>query len=231
MKKIFLSIVGLITILNLFAQEKQVQQLKPAESISSGAYRFPHFIHGSVHYNNGNTSTAMLNFYLVSEEMHFIDYKGDTLAIASPQNITSIVLDSTIYYYIKNDYLEVLSHYGSIQLAGKLRMKTRNAKMGAYGQVNETSSIDAYNSINDRNRIYTLTPNEQVKLSLSITYYFIDHNRNVLKANKQSLLKLYPDKKDSIERYCNEHAINFSDKADIHRLLLHCQLLVQSVSS
>ena len=221
MKKISLFAAGICSICLSFAQTNDYVRVRAGEPVVTGAYRFKEFIQGFVYYKNGNISSGRLNFNMFAEEMHFIDGNNDTLAIANPLTISSIVLDTNRFYYFKDGYLEVFSHYDSIEVAGKLRVKSNKEKVGAYGQANPTASIDTYTSITDRNRVYALSPNEDITLFKDVSYYFIENKKHALKATKANLFKLFPGKKDSIEKYLVQHPVNFKNITDIKQLLLH----------
>lgn len=221
MKNVILIIAVFFALLNCKSQKQEILQVKPQEIQLTGDYRFPKFIQGTVYFKNGNTSAALLNFNLQLEEMHFIDNSGDTLAISDPELISSIVLDTVSYYYLNKQYLEIYSKIGPVEIAGKSRLKKSSEKIGAYNQESPTGSIDTYRSINDRGKEYQLSTRENVNMFMETTYYFIDTNLRVIKASKAAVLKLFPDRKENIEKYCKENDINFNSRPDIQQLLLH----------
>ena len=205
---------------NLCAQVTEILRIKAGEVVVSRTYRFPNFIQGVLHYKNGNKATALFNFHILSAEMQFINAKGDTLVIEKPNNISSIVLDTTVFYY-KDGYMEAIADYDSIQLARKLRMIKRVEKIGGYGMSDPASAIESKRTYTEGNAVYNLGANENIVLLKDVNYYFIDKNGNAVKANKSNLFKLFPGKKTAIEKYLAQMAVDFSKREDIARLLLH----------
>src|SRR6478609_402526 len=65
-------------------------------------YMLPAFKMGTVFFRDGNASNNLLNYNFLLDEMHFINPGGDTLAIAEPGLIRTIVLDSMTFYYDKD---------------------------------------------------------------------------------------------------------------------------------
>lgn len=230
-KLIVFTSLAISCIAHSIAQTNDISKIREGEPALNEGYRFAQFIQGLVYDHNGNMSAARLNYNLLAGEMHFIDDKGDTLAISSPENISSIVLDTTRYYYLKPDYFEVFSKHGSIELLGRLRIKQEKEKIGAYGTTSRISSIQSYNSIAGSVRVFALTPNERVRLFADVSYYLIDQKHNgrdhtigwgkAVKVNKSGLKKMFPTKKESIDKYLKEHSMNFEDLGQIQQMLVH----------
>lgn len=201
-----------------FSQDNTTSKV-PEEIVMSGIYRFQDFVQGVVYHNNGSQSNARLNFNLLLQEIHFIDPRGDTLAISSPNTISAFVLDQTIYIYAKEGYLEVLADYASIQLAGKFRLLRQTEKIGAYGQSSPGSAIETYTSIWIRNYEFKLTPNVDMKMLRGASYFFLVNNRHPVRASKSNLIKLMPSQKEKIEVYLQKYKINFNNETELRQLL------------
>src|SRR6478609_7956182 len=65
-------------------------QVIPREAI----YLLPAFTQGSAFFKNGSSSKQRFNYNSLLDEMHFINERGDTLAIAEPALTTSVEIDS-----------------------------------------------------------------------------------------------------------------------------------------
>ena len=49
---------------------------------TSDVFSYPQFTIGTVYFKNGNIASAKMNYSSLWDEMHFINSKGDTLAMA-----------------------------------------------------------------------------------------------------------------------------------------------------
>ena len=100
-------------------------------------YVLPAFAKGTAFMRDGTSSTYLFNYNFLLGEMHFIAALGDTLAIANPLLLGSVVIDSLLFYYDKT-YMRVLLKTGNYKLAVNQEMlqiadKTRGGYDAASG--------------------------------------------------------------------------------------------------
>ncbi len=97
---LLLCLAGIINNVCLLAQvvPPEIRQVLPEK----GIYRFPAFREGTIVFRNGIMNSARLNYNVSSDEMHFLDEKGDTLAIADPASINFISFSDSRFYFDKN---------------------------------------------------------------------------------------------------------------------------------
>lgn len=101
-----------------FAQQEKSYPVKageiPGEVLPKEAiYVLPAFATGTAFLKDGTSSMLRFNYNFLLDEMHFINEKGDTLAIADPLLINSVVIDSMVFYYDKG-YLREISRAGRL---------------------------------------------------------------------------------------------------------------------
>jgi hypothetical protein len=197
---------------------EQISDVLPPEAI----YVFPAFKSGLVFMRDGTISTAKLNYNVLLNEMQFIDSKGDTMAIAYPETVKYISIDTLFYYYDKT-YLQVVSQVDSFKLAVKQWItQSPYRTRGGYDAPTATSSITTYSSITSNGSRGNLQVKKDVKLEKDSSYFISDKFNHFYKADKKAFLNIFPMKKDSILDYISKNNINFSNKDDIEKLLRFC---------
>lgn len=198
--------------------DEEIEKAIPAHE----RYRFEHFRQGEVHFQNGTQANARLNYNLLLEEVQFIDITGDTMSLADEHLIKQIRLGgNTFYYDEKSGFVEVIADYTPVKLTIHQKFTTVNAeKMGAYGQSSAVSSIKNYNSIATTNgQRQNLTLKGDVVLAIESTFYLVDQNNRIYKANKSAFRKIFPEQKQAIQEYVKQEAIDFNDEEDLKKLL------------
>lgn len=180
---------------------------------------YQHFTSGKVFFRDGTKSEAKLNYNRLVDEMHFIDPKGDTLALADEKNIKYIIIDNDTFYY-DGGYVKVLSTGNFVKLAIKqVWMISDTRQIGAYNTTNNSVSIVSHTSYNEGGRLYDLTVNADVILKKVEQYYFGDNYNHFLIADKKNLLKLFAKEEKRIEMHLKENKINFANKDDLEKLV------------
>lgn len=91
-------------------------------------YIYPGFQQGVVYFKDGARSSAMLNYHLVFQEMHFIDAKGDTLSLLNPAEISSISIGKDQFYYEGKRYVKLDTIIGSTKLASAVFLRYLSSK-------------------------------------------------------------------------------------------------------
>jgi 2-hydroxy-3-keto-5-methylthiopentenyl-1-phosphate phosphatase len=194
----------------------------PKEVLPNEAmYVLPAFTGGIAWFRNGTSSTQRFNYNFLLDEMHFIDAGGDTLAIAEPALIKSVVIDSMVFYY-DNGYLREIFKAGIYKLAVKQEMmQVADKTRGGYDAASGASSIKTYGSINNNNsKIYQLQVNKDVLFKGVISFYIGNAFNPFLKATRKNFHILFAEK--DVTKYIKEQKINFNKEEDIKALLQFC---------
>ena len=224
MKALPLLLFALIYYTGLFAQNTTSIAVKAGSNImdvlsTADVFHYPQFTSGKVLFKDGISAEAKLNYNRLLDEMHFIDPKGDTLAIANEKTIKFIVIDKDSFFYDQG-YVRLLYGNNVVKLAIKQVWKVVDTKKtGAYNMASSVSSISSKSSYFDGRRFHKITVNENVVLSKVEQYYFGDkYNRFVL-ANKKNLLMLFAKEQRRIEMYLKENKVDFNNKDDLEKVV------------
>ena len=194
----------------------------PKEVLPNEAmYVLPAFTAGIAWFRNGTSSTQRFNYNFLLDEMHFIDAGGDTLAIAEPTLIKSVIIDSMVFYYDKG-YVREIFKAGIYNLVIKQEMvQVADKTRGAYDAASGASSIKTYGTINNNNsQVYQLQVKKDVLFKGVISYYISNGFNPFLKATRKNFHILF-EKKD-MTKYIKEHKINFNKEEDLKALLQFC---------
>ncbi len=99
------------------------------------------FSRGTGFFRDGTTSGQQFNYNFLLDEMHFVGAAGDTLAIANPVLLKSVVIELMVFYY-ENGYLQEALKSGKYILAVKRKMvQVVNQNRGGYDATSETGAI------------------------------------------------------------------------------------------
>jgi len=224
MKGHWLFFLGLFFYVPAFAQNSESITIKTGTSISKGVpdsvlYQYPQFTAGKVHFRNGGSTDARLNYNRFLDEMQFLTANGDTLAIADAETIKLILVGNDSFYYDKGYFLSI-SNNGSLKLAAKQGFKILDKqKTSAYDMSTSVSSIRNVNSYTTEGKIYNLAVKEDVVLTRETYYYFGDKYNQFVPATKKNLMELYPKQRNDIGNYIKEHEVRFQHREDLEKLL------------
>jgi hypothetical protein len=226
MKKIFALVAALVATVSLNAQTSERIVVRAGENIAqavspNGYYRFGNFTDGMVILKNGSRSRGLFNYNIVTGEMLYIGPKGDTMAMAAPEDIDHLIIGgNTEYIYNNKVFLEVLGEAKPGQLVKKIKITVESDKKGGYGQSTQTSSQDQFSSFVFNSRVVEL--NYDLAVTKKISYYWVDDNHNLQPVTKKSSLKLVSkDKQLQVETFIEENKINFNNGDDLRKLLAY----------
>jgi hypothetical protein len=209
----------------VFAQSARSIRVKAGDDVAQayspyGFYRFPQFGNATLHYKTGDkNSGAQFNYNILSANLQFISPKGDTLDLASQENIDSVVFNGTIFLY-NDGFMEIIGTADSVLLLKKTIIKTQTENIGAYGLPNTTASIVNMKSYSNGASVYSLVLNQDVVVAENISWFFINQNKTLVKATKSNLLKLLTaDKQVKIEAWLKQNKTSFEKEADLKKLM------------
>ena len=188
-------------------------------------FRYPQFINGEILFRDGSTSHALLNYNCLIGEIEFISPKKDTLAIAKEQmlNIKKVIIDTNTFFYNRR-YMELVMENG----VGKLLKSemfdvVKREKIGGYNQPATTSAIESDETFTGTYGIpeLNLKIRENITLALKTNYFFGNDYDLVLPANKKNIYKAYHAKKDLIDKYLKDNAVDYKNPGDLKKLLAY----------
>lgn len=171
---------------------------------------------------NGAKTTALLNYDAANRRMMF--KQGDDLMIlTNAESVDTIYLDNRKFFPIKNHlFLECVPCVnGTVYINWSLRNKFQGQK-GAYGQVSHAANIETINTNYWTNNGYNKESLDIYKIANDNEYWLNLDGNFVHCKNKKTLLKLFPDRKQEIEKYIKERNIDFSKAEQMIDLLDYC---------
>ena len=220
MKYLISFLVALICFAELSAQKKKFVTVKAGNNImdvlpTSEVFLYPQFTTARVFLRNNSTAEAKLNYSRLVDEMHFIDQKGDTLALDNEENVKYIVTVNDTFYYDEG-YLRIVTPGSFAKLAIRdVWVVSSTRQLGAYNSTNNSVNMLSFKSLEEGGRLYDLVVNEDIILKKEEKYFFGDNFNQFLIANRTNLLTLFPKEHQRIGVYLKENRINFYDKADL----------------
>ena len=183
-------------------------------------YQYPEFRSGKVFFKSGDSGMAKLNYYKLTDEMLFIDLKGDTLTIANPGTIRSISINNDVFYYDEG-FVKLIKDTNGVKLALKQTLKLSGKdKIGAYGIPNPTSAIDSYGKLINQSGSYNLVPREDIMLAKKTLYYFGDRYNRFVWATRKNLLQRFSKQSRAINAYLKDNNIDLNSREDLDKLHL-----------
>ncbi|MCL2727313.1 MAG: hypothetical protein FWD56_02915 [Bacteroidales bacterium] len=166
------------------------------------------------------TIVAKMNYNALSGQMEFIDPAGEILVLKS--NAHAVVFPGHFFKQTSKGYLEVLADDLGIELLIHRRYRLGDVKkVGAYGTVSSTTSIDTYSSITTDQGLTSLTLADE-KTYTKIHTYFIYAGGKYRVANKQAFNKVFGKQRQGLEEYLKKLPVNFSSEDDLLRLFRFC---------
>lgn len=217
----------LLFINHLTAQQRKTYVVKageiPLEVLPNEAmYSLPAFTNGTVFLRDGTTSRQKFNYNIPLDEMHFIGANNDTLAIAEPEMIKYVLVDTFVYYYDKS-YLRVIAQMDSFKIAIKqVLVQSPYQTRGGYDAASSVSAISTYGSVYYNGQIARLQIKKDVELEKKSVYFISDRFNHFLKADKKAFFKIFSTKKDLIDKYLTETRVDFNNEENLKKLWIYC---------
>lgn len=212
---------------NLCAQDSTLVTIKAGNRIKdvltpADIFSYPQFTSGKVFFKDGSKAMAKMNYNRLSDQMLFIDPKGDTLELADEKTIAVIAIDKDTFFYDEG-YVRIIADYGLVKLAEKQTWVVADVrKVGTHNTAKSSVAITSLGTYSDegaRAKSYDLVINENIIIRRETHYYFGDRYNHFARAGKKRLLLLLPKEELSIETYLKENKVNFDKKEDLVRIV------------
>lgn len=226
MKTIFILVASIFITTHLFSQsikEVSVGPLQDAQKVfkPNDRYRFQNFKDGYLITPTGKRSQALtLNFNLFSGLPQFIDKKGDTLFL-DDQIARYVQMKETTYLNgFSKHYYEIILNAIPVRLA--IQREWRLIRVET--EFVDRSGAKAINISRDgKNQVYSpslgrMVRNENKVYQRDSTYFFIDKNERIYKANENNFARLFSVHKKQIESYIKQESIDFKKEGDIAKV-------------
>ena len=227
MKALLLLLFTLTGYSGLWAQDSTLVTIKAGNKIKdvltpADIFSYPVFTSGKVFFKDGSKALAKLNYNRLSDQMLFIDPKGDTLELADENTIKFIAIDKDTFYFDEG-YVKIIADYGAVKLAEKQIWVVADVrKVGTHNSAKSSvaiTSLVTYSDEGARAKSYDLVINENTIIRKETQYFFGDANNRFARTGKKRLLLLLPKDELSIETYLKENKVNFDKKEDLLRIV------------
>ncbi len=207
----------------------KINSLQPKAYLEG--YLYPEFQTGRVVSNDGSYGQAKLNFNRLTNEMLFIDPKGDTLKLAHPDATQLVTIQADSFYFYQNTFLRKATHYAQApELYQKLEMKyVSDETKSAYGY----SDISSRTSVQNFNTYFgtTFLPEDKnMKFEQSRDLYILNDKGVFVAAKDAVLFKMFPQYKSQLKEFLSNHKINFRQPQDAAQAIDFIQKLRASDS-
>ena len=170
------------------------QQKSDTASLGS-QFLFPQFTEGVIVLAYGNVCRGKLNYDTSLEQLNFLGTKNEILAIADPAKVIKVSIANRDFIYIKDFLVEIIST-GSVSLRLRVHQKRTAEKIGAYGGVSPSASIESLSSVKLSDGTYAkLSPHEMVSFKNELFFYLLHNGKTKLVYNQKELLKCFPSNK------------------------------------
>jgi len=226
MRVLLLFLFILIGCTGLLAQDSTLATIKTGQSVAdvlapSDIYHFPQFTNGKVFFRDGTKAVGKMNYSRLYDQLLFIDFKGDTLALADEKNTRFIVIEQDTFYFYEG-YIRLIEDNGVTKLTEKqIWVLADIRKIGTHNRATTTvavTSFSTYTNGQDAAKSKDLIMNEDIILQKRTQYYFGNKYDLFVPASKKGLLQLFPKEQKSIDNYLKENKVNFNEKDDIEKL-------------
>lgn len=223
------SLIILFTVLgtSLYAQKTEIIKINTQSSglLYKRGYLYETFTDGKLYYKDGTHSNAKLNFNGMTNEMLFISPKGDTLAFAHPEQASIVVIGTDTFSYFDNTFLKKLTHNeGTMNVFQKQELRFMNSETTTpYGSSGISSSTQGGSLSNiggpGRTGSTAFADARVLVFKKSTSLYISDNSGKMFPSKQGTFYKLFPNDKDKLNAFIKEQRINFSDEADVAKLI------------
>ena len=177
-------------------------------------YQYSGFIKGSAFYRDGNIAQSMLNYNYLTNQIEFINPKGDTLELIHGDDFDKIVVESDSFYYYNKCFIQQVSHAPAYNLfVKKILQNIGSEKKGAYDIYSGTTSISSVNTVTDnRMNSIKLATDENIRFIFKDYYYLSGKFGQFYPATKKGAMDLFGNHEKKLKEFLEKNEINFTKK-------------------
>lgn len=228
MKALLFFIPACLLLNSIGAQSKKTYRInsikEDSSDLMSSSYHYPKFIQGVVSFKNQPLASADLNYNYLSGQIIFVTPKGETLELAKPETLEYIAIGTDTFYYVDKGYVEMVTHYPTINLSQKETIKFNGReKKGAYGTYSTTTAASSINTVSDENVNQKISIDENTLYATTILYYLSDRLNNFLPATRKNFYKIFSKDESKLSGYLKNNSVHYTKKEDLLKLLEHMQ--------
>ena len=214
-------------------QEKNAIIINPAKQneaeLVKRMYQYTSFMKGSAFYMDGTITQSMLNYNYLSNQIEFINPKGDTLELIHGDDFAKIVVESDSFYYYNKCFIQQVSHAPAFNLfVKKILQNSGSEKKGAYDIYSGTTAITSVNTIDDnRMNSIKLATDENIKYIFKDYYYLSGKFGQFYPATKKGAMDLFGNNQKKLKEFLEKNEINFTKREDLEKLLGYARTILK----
>lgn len=239
-------IIGLMITVSSFGQtKKEIVRVSEGDTINymltkGFQYFFPTFEEGRVYFKSKESTGALLNYNLISNEIHFIskekqatkEFKeGKEVRLAEKLDMTGVdfvIIENQIFLNTSRGVMRVVANYDTRLLELETVSEVGDTKVGAYGQPLYTGAATAQTSISGRTSGAGIDENVKLTNNVLTEYkirrdFFLQRDNKIYSAsNAKQVGKVFPSIKSDIASFVSENKTDFTNLNDMKKLLQFC---------
>lgn len=194
------------------------------DALTQNRFKYGSFESGTAFSKTAEAVQARLNYNYLTNEILFIAPGGDTLALASPQSYSRIVIKEDSFYFSGKVFLEQVTHYPDYNLFRKRNLELVNdEKKGGYGTYSTTSSTHSISSYNDGRRMQPVSADENLIYQFRDTYFIGDRFQKFHPATKKGFANLFWKGEKELKKFSEEMKVDYNKQEDLEKLLQYIQ--------
>lgn len=188
---------------------------------------YPAFSKSIVKMKTGETSSFMLNYNMVDEEM-LIDQQGVFRVLEHTENIDTIYINNHKFVPVGNSFYEVLvTGHISMYIQHKSRFSTAGTPT-AYGMTSQTNATTKVTTMRSGNQVRNLEVPDNLIVSPATVYWVRVKNEMQKFTNERQFLKVFPEYEADIKGYIKTNKLNFKTSDDLIKLGNYCKTLIKN---
>jgi hypothetical protein len=196
------------------SQEARIISVTPGKKVMDvltleDLYNYPQFVPGTVTYQNGKSTTALMNYHVFFDEMRMLR-NSDTVPLGNPDISFVTVRNDTFqreqfFYKVVRDY-------------GKMRLVARKvfALVDSPHTPEDTSRFKLrYSVLNSGRFLKDIAPIDTLRLAVFEMYYIANVQNKLMPIHRSTLIDLYPHKRKAVLEYLSQQKVNVYDRGAI----------------
>lgn len=183
--------------------------------LDSVKYVLPEFAAGMVLFNNGERSNGAININTIDQKVHFVDTKGEILVISNNEEVSRVFVKGRSFMNSRYGYIEIYETSEDVFI-GELRKVgfISEDKVGAFGSKSQTTAIQSVNSVQTTGGYMVDFEKQRNTPYIYKKIPYLCRKGMIQTVTKKTLQKSFPDKKEFIEQYMDEHKPNLNNVED-----------------
>jgi len=230
---LFIIVIGVTMFHRASPQQNETIVVNPVkqneQEVLKRIFQYAEFTPGTAFYKDGEIVNSKLNYNYFTNQIMFIDPKGDTLQLINGGNFSKIVISTDTFYYHNKDFIQQISHYTSYNLLIKRSLENIGSeKKGAYGAYSSNSAISNINTIVDnRSGTVNLLSDQNITFAFKDSYFVSGKFQQYYPANKKGISDLFGKNEKQLKEFLEKNNINFSKKEDLEKLIEYAHTVLK----